>query len=215
MPLPDGIAGLVHGVPAWFSRLLNASRAQVPAGTNVYAQNVDVVDRAGRLLGIADATVQGEVDIQVAGTDPSDANPIPVKDTWEIILVSDEPGNDNDKTLTVPAGYEYQILWIWIELTTDANAGNRQLQIDLRDTADDVIGQIRPGAVQAASLTRYYMFAPALADLTAFRDTDYLMTPLPPTVFLPAGFDLRVFDNNNISAVDDMVIQMQVARRAA
>jgi len=114
----------------------------------------------------------------------------------------------------VPVGYEYQVLWIWIELTTTATVGDRQLQVDLRDAADDVIGQVRVGAVQAASLTRYYMLGPALADLGAFRDTDYLMTPLPPTVFLPAGYDIRIFDNNAVAAAaDDMVIQMQVARR--
>lgn len=133
---------------------------------------------------------------------------------WEIVTVPDETADDSDKTLTVPTGYEYQVLWIWIELTTTATVGDRQLQVDLRDAADDVIGQVRVGAVQAASLTRYYMLGPALSDLGAFRDTDYLMTPLPPTVFLPAGYDIRIFDNNAVAAAaDDMVVQMQVARR--
>jgi hypothetical protein len=133
---------------------------------------------------------------------------------WDVVTVSDETADDSDKTITVPARYEYQVLWIWIELTTTATVGDRQLQIDLRDAADDVIGQVRVGAVQAASLTRYYMLAPALADHGAFRDTDYLMTPLPPTVFLPAGYDIRIFDNNAVAAAaDDMVVQMQVARR--
>lgn len=133
---------------------------------------------------------------------------------WEIALISDETANDNDKTIVVPAGYEYQVLWIWVELVTDATQGNRQIEIMLRDPTNDQIGDFRAGATQAASLTRYYMFAPALADLTAFRDTDYLMSPLPPTIFLPAGYRVRVFDNNNISAADDMIIQMMVARRA-
>ena len=136
-------------------------------------------------------------------------------DTWVLGLQSDETADDSDKTLTVPAGYEWQVLWIWIELTTTAAAGNRQIEIQLRDGADDIIGDFRAGAVQAASLTRYYMFGPALADLTAFRDTDYLMTPLPPTVFLSAGYDIRIFDNNAVAAAaDDMVIQMMVAQRA-
>lgn len=133
---------------------------------------------------------------------------------WTVVTVSDETADDSDKTFTVPARYEYQVLWIWIELTTTATVGDRQLQVDLRDAADDVIGQVRVGAVQAASLTRYYMLGPALSDLGAFRDTDYLMTPLPPTVFLPASYDIRIFDNNAVAAAaDDMVVQMQVARR--
>jgi len=154
--------------------------------------------------------------VQQAGVeiDNSVGDPIPVIDTWTITLISDEATNDNDKTITVPAGTEYQILWIWVEYASDGNAGDRQLQIDFRDDADDVIGQIRPGAIQAASLTRYYMFASSLADLSAFRDTDYLMTPLPPTLFLSAGQDIRIRDNNGVSAGDDMVIQMQVASRS-
>ena len=53
----------------------------------------------------------------------------------------------------------------------------------------------------------------ALADLTAFRDTDYLMTPLPPTLILRAGDQLRVYDNNNVAGTDDMVVQTQFAER--
>lgn len=133
---------------------------------------------------------------------------------WTIVLVADEAVDDSDKTITVPARFEYQILWVWVEMVTDATVGARQLQIDLRDTADDVIGQFRPGVTQTASLTRYYMFAPSLADLLGFRDTDYLMTPINPTIFLPAGFDIRIFDNNAVAAAgDDLIIQMQVARR--
>lgn len=195
------------------------------ANTNIQVGDVDVsnanpvpVGDAGGTLTVDQAAhdnLNANANLQVGDVDVGAVNPIPVVDTWGIILVSDEALNDSDKTLTVPAGFEYQILWIWVEFASDGGAGNRQLQIDLRDAADDVIGQIRVGITQAASLTRYYMFAPALADLVAFRDTDYLMTPLPPTVFLPAGYDLRIFDNNAVSAAgDDMVIQMQVARRA-
>lgn len=132
---------------------------------------------------------------------------------WQIWQLSDTTANQNAKVVTVPAGYEYQVLWIYVAYTSDANAGNRQLEVQIRDGADTVIGDVRPGAVQAASLTRNYMFGPSLADLTAFRDTDYLMTPFPPTVFLPAGYDIRVFDNNNVSAADDFNLYIQVARR--
>lgn len=50
MPLPDGLAGFVQGLPNWFTRLFPSS-TQAPGGTQVYAQNVDVVDREDRLLG--------------------------------------------------------------------------------------------------------------------------------------------------------------------
>ena len=145
---------------------------------------------------------------------PAPGDSIRIDDTWEILLVSDETLNDSDKTLTVPATYEYQILWIWIELATTATVGDRQIEIRLLDDAADTIGQFRAGVVQAASLTRYYMFAASLADLLGFRDTDYLMSPIPPTLFVSAGQAIRIWDNNAVdAAADDMIIQMQVARK--
>lgn len=140
-------------------------------------------------------------------------NPVTVADDWEVVTLSDETLNDTDKAFTVPAGFEWQVLWIWVELTTDANAANRQLRVTMRDASNDVIGQVRTGVTQAANLTYFYMLAPALADLDAVRDTDWLMTPFPPTVFLTAGQDLRV--RVNLGQVgDDMIVKMQVARRA-
>jgi hypothetical protein len=156
----------------------------------------------------------------------SAANPLPVTevntitdplfttDTWRVELIADEGANDNDKTvITVPGDEEIQVLWVWVELTTDATVGDRQLVVEVQDTANDVIAQFRVGVVQAASLTCYYILAPALADLTAFRDTDYLMTPLPPTLILRDGDQLRIYDNNNVSGTDDMVVQVQYAER--
>lgn len=137
--------------------------------------------------------------------------PIYIDDIWSIGLQADEGANDNDKTITVTAGQQWQILWLWIEYTSDANAGDRQLVVEIQDSANDVIAQFRVGVTQAASLTYYYMLAAALADLTALRDTDYLMTPLPPTLILQPGDQIRVYDNNNVSAADDMVVQMQYA----
>lgn len=132
---------------------------------------------------------------------------------WEIVLISNEALDANDKLITVPARREWQVLWIWVEYTSDANVGDRQLEISLLDPANDEIGSVVVGATQAAGLTRFYMIGPALADLDAFRDTAYLMTPLPPTVFLTAGESVRVFDNNLVSPGDDIIIQMKVARR--
>ena len=137
-------------------------------------------------------------------------------DAWTVTLVSDEGLNDSDKTIAVIANQLWHILWVWVELTTTATVGDRQIVVELQDGANDVIAQFRAGAVQAESLTCYYCFAPSMADLTAFRDTDYLMTPFPPTVLLPATFQVRVYDNKAIAAAaDDLVIQMQYAWRAA
>jgi len=139
-----------------------------------------------------------------------------VTEIWQIYQTSDEVLNSTNKIFTVPANTEWQILWIWVELTTTAVVGNRQLIVQVQDNAIDLIGTLaRASTVQAASLTRYYLFAPGLADMAAFRDTDYLTTPIPTTSFLEAGQVLRIIDNKAIDAAhDDMIVQIQFAGRA-
>jgi hypothetical protein len=92
--------------------------------------------------------------------------------------------------------------------------GNRQLEIEIQDDAADVIAEFRAGVAQAASLTYNYQLAPQVADLTAVRDSDYVSTPIPELV-LPAGYVVRVWDNNAVdAAADDMLVQLMVQSRA-
>jgi len=129
-------------------------------------------------------------------------------------LQADEAPNDSDKSFTVPADTEWIIKSIWVEYTSDGNAGNRQLEVQIQDDAADVIAQVRVGIVQAATLTRYYMLAPHVTELAAFRDTDYLSTIMPEWI-LPAGYVVRVWDNKAISAAgDDMICQVMILSRA-
>lgn len=136
-------------------------------------------------------------------------------DRWSPELQADEGANDSDKTFTVDAGEEWYIESIWVEYVSDANAGNRQLAIELQDDTTDVIARVLAGVVQAASLTRYYQFAPHLANLTAFAGTatNHLTTPIPEW-YLPASYIIRVYDMAAIAAgTDDMVVQMLIKKR--
>jgi len=142
-------------------------------------------------------------------------NPLPVDDGWFPFLTALEGPNNNTKSETIPANRWAQVLWIWLEYTSDANVGDRQIIVEILDDENDLIAEFRAGSVQAASLTRNYMFAPSLADLTAFRDTDYLQTPLPPTLILDGSYTIRVRDNNNVSALDDMALQIMTARKVS
>lgn len=156
--------------------------------------------------------LNANVNLQVGDTDVSDSNPVPIDDVWTVALQADETLNDSDKEIEVTAGQLWQVLNLRVEFTSTATVGDRQLVIQWRDGSDDVVGEVRAGVVQAASLTYNYQFGPALADLSAVRDTDWLMTPLPPTLMLPAGYDLRIYDNNAVdAAADDMIIQMMYA----
>lgn len=137
-----------------------------------------------------------------------------VNDEWHPSLSSDENLNDSDKTFSVPASTEWRVKWIWVEYTSTAAAGNRQLAIEIQDDAADVIAQVRVGLVQAASLVRYYLLAPNITELAAFRDTDYLSTIMPEWI-LPAAYVVRVWDKNAVAAAaDDVIIQMQVEARS-
>jgi len=125
-------------------------------------------------------------------------------------LQAEETANDSDKSFTVPAGEEWVVEWLWVEYTSDANAGNRQLEVEIQDDAADVIAKVVVSVTQAASLTYYYLLAPDVTELAALRDTDKLTTIMPKWV-LPAGYVVRVWDNNAVSAAgDDMILQMQV-----
>ncbi len=69
-------------------------------------------------------TRHDEAAVVVSGT-------IDSRDTWRIALQSDVTANDSDKTFVVPAADEHQIFWIWVELTTTATVGDRQLVIEV------------------------------------------------------------------------------------
>ena len=133
---------------------------------------------------------------------------------WAASLESDEDADNSAKTFTVPANTEWEIQSVWVELTATADAGDRQMAIDILDDSADVIAQIRAGIVQVAEAVRYYLFSPDVVELEAFRDTDYLST-LIPRWCLPAGYAIKVWDKDEIqAAADDMVVQMMIKSRS-
>jgi len=151
--------------------------------------------------------------VEAGGVPVDDDNPMPIDDVWSLALQEDLALADSDKLITVPAGVLWQVMWLFLDFTTTAAVGNRQIQVDFR-SASAVVAQQRPNTVQAASLQRFYMMAPALANQAAFYDTDHIQTPLPPSIFLPAGYSVRVWDNNAIDpGQDNLLVRMMVASK--
>lgn len=125
-------------------------------------------------------------------------------------LQSNVTVDSSNKSFTVPAGKIWEIEWLYVTLITTATVGNRQLQIEILKADNTVLAAIPVGIVQAASLTRNYLLAEHLPDLTAFRNTAYLMTPMPKFT-LSAGMKVKIYDIAAIAAAaDDMNIQMMV-----
>lgn len=147
------------------------------------------------------------------------ATPIPVSvtldDGWTIDRYEDTADNDSSKQWEVPAGWLWQFLWLDVTLTTSATVGNRQLELRVqRAGAVKWTTLARAGAVQAASVARYYHFAPGVADLTAFRDTDWLSTPVAVTTILQGGDTVRIWDKAAIApAADEMYVWFQFAKK--
>lgn len=129
---------------------------------------------------------------------------------WSLSLFENTNANSSNKEFTVPNNTELQILWAWIEFSSTATPGSRQIEIQITDSSDNVINKWQAGATQDYNTTRKYLFALVVPDLTSFRDSDYLMTPIPSSTFLSAGQKIRIWDNKAIDASsDDMTVRLQ------
>ena len=138
----------------------------------------------------------------------------PNSGSWEIDSYYDGALNDSDKLWTGPATQEMQIFTIFVDYTSSADAGDRQLQLLFQNAQAQTILDIRPNVVQAASLQRFYSFGPSLANQLAFYDTNQIQTPIPPTLFAKEGYTLRVWDNNAVAVgADDMLVTIAYGMR--
>lgn len=125
-----------------------------------------------------------------------------VSDAWRNVTTSDVTANDSDKSFAVTANQEWLVRSVYVGYTSGTAAGNRQLAVEYQNNAGSIIASVRAGAVQAGTLVRQYMFGLGVADLTAYRDTSFLMTPLPYTG-LNGGGTIRVWDRGTISPAGD------------
>lgn len=130
-------------------------------------------------------------------------------------LISDEAANDSDKTITVDSGKRWKVLWIWIEFTTTATVGNRNIYIRIRDDADDEIYIVIAKNVQAASAVEMYSALPGLGYEALEGKAGWHFLPLPRDLILPGGYDIRIHDGNAVdAAADDLIIHMMVLETA-
>lgn len=129
----------------------------------------------------------------------------------------DTTADDSDKTFTVPTEERWHVFAIYVELTTTATVGNRQLLVDFRDDSNNVLARVVPGITQAASLTYNYSIAPGFAQQTSItgltNEDNTLMTPMPPTMLLLPGYDIRIYDEATVdAAADDMTVRILIDR---
>jgi len=129
---------------------------------------------------------------------------------WRLSIVENTNMDSSDKEFVVPPDTELQILWAWIEFTSTATSGSRQVEIQLTDSSNNIIGKWQAGATQSENSTCKYLFGMVVPDLTSFRDSNYLMTPIPSSTFLSVGQKIRIWDNKSIDYLaDDMIVRLQ------
>ena len=100
--------------------------------------------------------------------------------------ILDEIADLSDKTFIVPAGRRYKLYYGQITLVSTAVVGNRQMALEVKDEADKLVFRSLAGAVQIASLTREYHFAPNPVREAAFVNGQ-IMVPTPPDLILLPG----------------------------
>jgi len=78
------------------------------------------------------------------------------------------------------------------------------------DGSDNIVAKFVAGAVQAASLTREYVFAPQLPQETGFTG-GVMLRALSGDMVLPSGYKVRVYDSAAIgAAADDLTARLLV-----
>jgi len=127
-----------------------------------------------------------------------------------IVQQADTALNDSDKTFTVPAGKAWGLRSVYAKLISTATVGNRQVDVLVTDGSDNIVVKFVAGAVQAASLTREYVFAPLHPQETAFTG-GVMLRALSGEMVLPAGYKVRVYDSAAIdAAADDLTVRLLV-----
>jgi hypothetical protein len=99
---------------------------------------------------------------------------------------------------TVPANALWRLLALEFGLTTSVTAANRLPRLVIDDGTND-LQRLEVPAVQAASLTRTYSWAPGMPSRVAVA-SDNLM-PLPLNTLLPSGYRFRTV-TDSIQAAD-------------
>ena len=137
----------------------------------------------------------------------------------ELKAFQDWTEDDSDKVLfTVPAGEVYELLRVYCKYMADAkNQDDRQLVLQVRDTAANIVLQAIMGDVISQGETWYVTWAPMLPLIEDETGLDKAFIPLPNPTLIPTGFSVRVLDINDAfkgwpACLDDMYLDAVVRR---
>lgn len=132
-------------------------------------------------------------------------------DRVSVAVISDATLDSSDKTFTVPAGEDWRLRHMMIDLISTATAGNRRVRVEIQNAAAAIVAQYTAGVVQVASKTGRYNFGvgnPRETGFTTVGSIDELLVPWPDELVVPSGFKVRVYDVTAVAAAaDDMTVR--------
>jgi hypothetical protein len=142
---------------------------------------------------------------------------VAVSAVGNLVEVSDFSLNSSDKLLVVPALTQWHLRAIWVKLVSSGDVGNRQVDVLLLDTRGNLCGKYAAGAVQVASRTQYFSFAPGHPQETGYTPNltnGVMLRQLGSEIILTAGMAVRVYDSAAIAATaDDLSLTLLVDER--
>jgi len=127
-----------------------------------------------------------------------------------IFVLSDNALNDSDKTITVPAGKQWEVLYGQVQLVTTATVGDRRIQYTVQTSGGNEIVYTQQALnVQIASTNERYNFG-TFSDVLESVPTRHNL-PLPVGFVMLETFELRILDVNIVAAAaDDLTINLVI-----
>jgi len=107
----------------------------------------------------------------------------------------------NTGTISLPKKDRFRALWINVEYTSTASAGNRQVAIQLRNKAGTVLATWKAAITQGNNEVDNYKFFPGTSLSTAIN-SNVINIPIPPNLIVEGAHDLYISDLNNVDAND-------------
>ena len=104
-----------------------------------------------------------------------------------------------------------QLIYAHVVYAANATVGNRAIVLQLINGSAQVVGDWHTSAYITAGQTgRHVEFLPGTYREAAFDAVNTIQTPFPVGLIVPNGYTLKIFDANNVSASDSMVVGYQV-----
>lgn len=128
----------------------------------------------------------------------------------DIRQIIDVAVNDSDKTIAVPSGKQWKVLYGFLILTTTVTAGNRVVEVRVQDENANILWLTSATNVQIASTTEFYSLQTGGDEPTEHTGGVHIIN-LPRELILTSEFALRVFDNAAVDpGADDLVVRLVV-----